>query len=43
MFGEQKGKSFECMNCKKEVLVLRTGKNPGPPMCCSKTMTEQRM
>jgi len=40
MFAEQKGNMYECLNCKKEVLVLRMGKNPGPPMCCSKNMAQ---
>jgi hypothetical protein len=36
----QRGKMYECRKCSKEILVMREGKNLGPPMCCGFSMNE---
>jgi hypothetical protein len=36
----QKGKTYECKKCLKEVLVMQEGRHPGPPLCCGGSMRE---
>lgn len=35
---EQKGKTFVCEKCGKEIKVLKEGGNPSAPFCCGQEM-----